>query len=491
MKRRIATQVLSLMLSAFLIIGITACSSEKEPASTAGSKSSVETSETGSDADTKTNTTDMDDDQSSDDSISNIIVPHSTAKKSTKQTGNTTRTTNNQAVRNDFFSSVPKNLSGKTVKILVWWNPSENEVKKMEYFTQKTGIKVKFIQTTLSKYAQKLSSLISQGSSPDIAKFMDNDYPAVIMKNYFQPLSAGAINLKDKAYDVETMNHYKWKGKYYGLTIKGGSTCDFFIIAYNKTMFKNKGVTTPYDLWKSGKWNWDTLLSTAQAMTNPEAGIYGLTSEYQANYLVQSAGVDPVIVTENRIVNNCSDPKLLKAWQYINDLEDKYKVLSMTLNLSGFCSGKAAMYLCGNFQLQKDGVFATRMTDEWGFAPCPSPAGQKFTAACTSKLWGFPTGSKNTVASSYALRYWLDPNYDLSGYETWYSDEVNDFVNWLWDQPKTPSRFQGIVDYGGNYSWAKMTSQLASTNSSGVKSVLDSWSSVIDANIDKIMAEFG
>jgi len=419
-----------------------------------------------------------------------ILVPRTSSKSTTSKAVSTT-SPNNQSNIDKFISSVPKNLSGKTVKILVWYTPSESETKKLEYFTAKTGIKIKFIQTPLKNYPQKLSALISQGNPPDLAKIMDNDYPSFIMMNYFQPLSAGALNLSDKAYDLQLMNQYKWKGQHYGATVKGSSKTNFWVIVFNKTMFARKGVTNPYTLWKQGKWNWDTLLSAAKAMTDASTGTYGLTSEYHGNYLVQSAGVDPVIITEDKIINNTAAPKLLKAWQFLNDLEDKHKVFSLTLNLSGFCSGKAAMYLAGNYVMQKGDQLETNMKDEWGFAPCPSPAGQSFTVSTNTMLWGFPTGSKNAEAASYAMRFWIDPNFDLKGYETWYNNDVAEFTDWLWSQPKTPTRWEGIVNYGGNYSWHDMSVQLINTNAGGVKSVLESWSSVIDANIAQIMKEFG
>lgn len=41
----------------------------------------------------------------------------------------------------------------------------------MKEFTKKTGIKVKLVTTTLDGYYQKLSAMINQGNSPDLALF--------------------------------------------------------------------------------------------------------------------------------------------------------------------------------------------------------------------------------------------------------------------------------------------------------------------------------
>ena len=138
-----------------------------------------------------------------------------------------------ESAKKDFLESIPKELSGKTVEILIWWNPSEAENAKMKEFTKKTGIKVKFVTTTLDGYYQKLSAMINQGNSPDLACIVQSNFPACVMQDYFSPLSEGKFDLTDKIYDIDTMNMFKYNDKYYGAMIKGSTNIETHLICFD------------------------------------------------------------------------------------------------------------------------------------------------------------------------------------------------------------------------------------------------------------------
>lgn len=391
-----------------------------------------------------------------------------------------------------FLETIPSSLKGQTVKILIWWNAGVAETAKMKEFTEKTGINVKFITTGADTYYQKLSSMINQGNSPDLACIQQSNFPACLMQDYFLPLSSGKFDLSDPIYDIDTMNQFKYADKYYGAMVKGSTMVTMYFLAYNSDMFKKAQITTPNELWQQGKWNWNTFVSTCQEIMSKTPGLKAaVTGEYQCNYLVQTAGTDPVKYVNGKLVNNTSDTTLVKAWQFINDLKDKYKICDPGLNNQGFYDGSSAMCVMGNYSMQKGDTLEKKMVYNWGFAPLPCPEGNGFTISSSAKLWGLPKGTKNAEAASYALRYWLDSTYDVKGYETWVNDSVAQFNAWMWEQPKTYSFYTGVVDYGGNYSWSTMTAKLAGAGADNVKSELDSWSKVIDANITKIYKEFG
>lgn len=115
-------------------------------------------------------------------------------KNNTDKTGSTTGTvgkpSNNYEINEEetksFLESVPKSLSGTTVRVLIWWTPGVTESAKAEAFEKATGIKIKFVQTGLGgEYQTKLTSLIQQKNSPDLACINQVYYPAVIMQNNF------------------------------------------------------------------------------------------------------------------------------------------------------------------------------------------------------------------------------------------------------------------------------------------------------------------
>ena len=132
--------------------------------------------------------------------------------------------------KSDFLLSVPKKYSGQEVSILTWWEPFDYEVKKMERFTEATGIKVKFVYADNASYMQKLSSLKLQKNSPDIACIQAGQYPGAIIQDYFQPIDNTKLSFNSETFDLDSMNKLKWNGKRYGAIIKGNSHINFGMI---------------------------------------------------------------------------------------------------------------------------------------------------------------------------------------------------------------------------------------------------------------------
>lgn len=158
------------------------------------------------------------------------------------------------------FERIPASYkNGKTtVSVAVWWNPMTREVKQAEEFQKKTGIKIKWIQSSGggSGYVQKIAALRAQGNAPDLgASSTQSSYPTMFMQGMFRPLTDGKLDLTDKnTFDLESMNMLKWNGKMYGAIIKGSAHMTMGVLNYNADMFDNAGVKTPYEYWQEGKW---------------------------------------------------------------------------------------------------------------------------------------------------------------------------------------------------------------------------------------------
>lgn len=407
--------------------------------------------------------------------------------------GNTSPSNNykiDEIKKKSFLESVPKSLRGKTVKVLVWWTPGVTETAKAQAFEKTTGIKIKFVQTGLGgEYATKLSALIQQKNSPDLACIVQDYYPGIVMQNNFQTLDAAKLNLSDSIYDIDTMNMFKYKGKYYGAMIKSSTMITFYATFFNRDMFRKYGVKNPEELWKEGNWNWDTFVSMSQEIKNKAKLQSVVSSEYGAHYIVQSAGTDPVKFVNGKIINNSSDSLLETAWQFKNDLTNKYNILGG--GQEDFKSGKMPMCIIGNYVAQTGDSFNSGCKFDWGMAPCPSPKGQETIVPSTVKLWGIPRGAKNAEAAGYWLRYWLDESFDPADKPLWANTQVKEVNNWLWEQKKQFTNFMGIINYGANYNWESMVNELSTVASSNIKSILDAWSGTIDKNIQKIEKEFG
>ena len=191
-----------------------------------------------------------------DDGDDTVVVDkeNKTTKKNNAASYNNSNTkhtfTIDETKKESFLESVPKDLNGQEVSILVWWNPFDYEKKKWERFTAATGIKIKPIYVTGDAYLQRLASLKAAGNSPDIAAITSGTYPSAIMQNYFQPLSAGIKNYDPAVYDVDSMNLLKWNGVQYGAIIKGTTYITMGLMVFNADVFKKYGVKDPNALFQ-------------------------------------------------------------------------------------------------------------------------------------------------------------------------------------------------------------------------------------------------
>lgn len=393
--------------------------------------------------------------------------------------------------KSKYLSSVPKKLSGKTVKILSWWGILEPEKAKLEEFAKKTGIKYKWVQVNEGDYYSKLASMKAADNSPDLACILSQQFPTAIMMDYFRPVSDSSLDIsKTDVYDINSMNYFKWDGKHYGVLIKGSTLIDFGVLFYNKDMFDKNGVKSPYDYYKENNWNWDTFLTCCHEIQN-KTGKTAFTDEYAGYRMQQSSGQAHVTFSNNKIISNLGNKDYRDSWKWVDKLVEVEKVADFGLNRQGFMSGKCAMNVEESWALQK-GERYEDISFTYGYVPLPSPKGVKTTIPSTAKLWGFPVGSKNIEAASYLLEYWQSPTYNIKGKEMWTNDSAANFVDWLWEQPKLFDNSKGIVAYGGDYSHSSFVSELSYLSGyENVESNADKWSAVIEANIKKIMSDWG
>ena len=294
------------------------------------------------------------------------------------------------------------------------------------------------------------------------------------------------------------MDQFAYKGDYYGIALNGSAMSTFYVMFFNKNILQQKGVTKdPYQLWKEGNWNWETCLDIAQKTTDNSKGETGMTITYQ-NYWMLSAGQDFVLADKSGLKNNIKNEDLLNAWYHAWDMIYTHKVVDTSFtDKAPFYSGKAAMFGGGSYMMQAKGenyVPKNMPEGSWGVVPFPSPKGIDPVAACEGMVWGFPTGKKNSgdqlQAAAWYLRYYLDDiNYrDTTIYN---KNECWEVMDWMWEQDIQSFNSIGVLTYGGEYTAASIQYNLIdeADSKSKLKSNLDSWYSVLDANISKIENE--
>jgi len=402
------------------------------------------------------------------------------------------------------LKAVPSDLKGTKIKMLIWWTEAGDDKAKAAKMKAESGIEVTYDSQSMDKYQTYLSAKVMSQDPPAIAAIVNEWYPQPITRNLMQPISnVEGWNFKDSSiYATSLMDQFGYKGEHYGIALKGGTNCTFHVMFFNKKILAKCGVKQdPYKLWKAGNWNWDTFLEIAQKCTKPNDGLSGVTNVGQYAWML-SAGQDFVKSTKAGLKNNIKSPEVLNAWNWNWDLINTHKVVDTSFTgQTPFFQGKAAMLGAGSYMMQAEAsrtnYVPQQMKDDWSVVPFPSPRGMSI-AACDGTVWGFPRGvtGKKLQSAAWFLRYYLDDSNNPDMLDDFYpSDkpECWEVMNWMWDQTILSYNSVGILSYGGEYTAYSIQYSLVdeSDTKAKMKSNLDTWYSVLDANINKIESELG
>ena len=163
------------------------------------------------------------------------------------------------------------------LKLSLWGN-DERKVKFEELlkpFNEANNCTVEVVLVPFDEYMQKLSIQLASKSAPHVIWLAEKMVPQFIESGELVDLSA---TLKaDAEYDFDdffpsTLDLFTRGNEIYGIPFSFGPR----VIYYNKTLFEAKGLPTPTELYKEGKWTLDAFFESAKALTDSSNGVYGM-----------------------------------------------------------------------------------------------------------------------------------------------------------------------------------------------------------------------
>lgn len=300
-------------------------------------------------------------------------------------------------------------LENKTVKWLAQYdlNPYENGASKsvaLEMFEQKYGGKVEYYPCTWDDRFDKLSMYVSGGEGIDCFPGDDiYNFPKGIVNGggKFQPVD-DYIDIDNEIWQNvrQGMELYSFGGKHFNMvtSIAAQEVC-----VYNKQTIEENGLDDPWELYKEGRWNWNTFKDMLMDYVDEEYEHYGLDGYWAENALYLSTGVPLIGTTEDgHLVCNINDPMLEKAMDFQYELYRNGLVLDRMRLFSSnpekpnndehpemMGDGRELFYIVGEYSV-------TGAPETWphkidpenvGFVPVPSPEGS--LPYQTAKLNGF------------------------------------------------------------------------------------------------------
>ena len=174
---------------------------------------------------------------------------------------------------------------------------------------------------------EKVTVAAAGGTPPDMA-YMDNQHQGFFGKNKFlidqAPLAKKEKDFRVDAIDPRALGLYTYDGIQLGYPWAITTAQIFF----NRDLFRAAGQTTPDELYKQGRWNWDTLAQTAVALTKRDGGEVtqiGIAQMAVWRLAIQSNGGDYFDDPRRPKKSRLDEPRAIAAIEYIRDLTHKHR----------------------------------------------------------------------------------------------------------------------------------------------------------------------
>lgn len=221
-------------------------------------------------------------------------------------------------------------ISGQTIYWLSDYNlnPEEGEKRStaLSLFNDVYGANIEYIHADRDKLFDVLDERIRSGEPVDMIPYEINAVPEGVSKNLYQPL--------DEYFDVlgwdsdlwedmhDTAGIFAYDGNHYVIPY---SISDPFVITYSRTLMKSEKLDDPYELYKQGKWDWNTFTAMIDKFISQQTEYkrYGIAG-YFGEACLYSTGRTVVSLKDGKLFNNINDSGIAKAEEFMIKTADVY-----------------------------------------------------------------------------------------------------------------------------------------------------------------------
>ncbi len=387
----------------------------------------------------------------------------------------------NVSFDNDNEDNIYQNAPDGDIHILMYRNWHKSEQQLIDQYKELTGVKVRTTKVAEGDYATKLVTMVVSKNSPDIVILQSTHFPSLVTKA-MQPLDSEIFQLDSDCWSKPLMDAYKVNGRYFGVAQPKSWSCEDlnYVTYYSPAVLKAAGVTTmPYELYKQGKWNWETQGEIARKVKT--AGKTGLSLQ-STDVFMHSAGQDFVSYDGKQFKNlleGGANQLLVDAWPEVASLTADGAIGSWSTD---FASGKIGMMTGIANGLYNEGDWFTEAVGKSLEAvPVAGPKGSTAYTPIRPKTWGVPKGAKNAEGAAYFLRYFLDTSeFDFDS--TFFTAQQKEVFNIITSSSAKKSIMfgWGVSDYIEPDNYNTICNALARTPASDITSVLNQVASTIN-----------
>ena len=275
-------------------------------------------------------------------------------------------------------------------------------------FEAETGIKVdyQFSAASGNDFNQKMLIDLMAGSDVDVIPMTTFRYYTAEMEGEFLAPLSKYIKDADKIWGANLIKESD--GEFYAVPTKQ----EIYVVFYNKDLFDAAGLAYP-----KAPWTWDDMIATAEKLSDPSNGIYGLyLDRYGAPWGFLPGRQNDIPMYKADGTANFDDPKMVEAVKLILELDQKKIAMPYQEVLAGGASwnyyaiigGKVGMYTSLNFMTRElNNVDNYGRTWRYGVVAMPT-AGEKIDLANISYA-GMNKNAKHPQAAATYLA-WIGQN---------------------------------------------------------------------------------
>lgn len=261
------------------------------------------------------------------------------------------------------------------LKFSMWGNDAQKMMYEgliAEFKKTHSNIEVEIVVIPFADYQQKLSIMLASRTAPDVGWLADRMIPQLIESGQLADISSSVMN--DNDYNLSdmypsTLTMFRRGDKLYGIPFSTPPV----MMYYNKSLFRDKGLKTPTELYKEGNWTYEQFLHAAKAIAEPGSGVYGVKLVRDWNNwsdallpLFWSHGADLFTKDGTAFALNSAEGR--EVLQLYSNLMFKDGVHPQPGDEIDFESGKIGMYTDRYSYMSK----ARAITDfAWDIAPMP------------------------------------------------------------------------------------------------------------------------
>lgn len=383
----------------------------------------------------------------------------------TAQTNATDPNVQDAASKNETVKNILGDLTvDKKIRWLSWWDIDETSAA-VEVFKSNFGIPEEgsteygeqyadrvFVYTAVvyaNRY-DKLATMINGGTSPDIFQFEANNFPYSAYKNMFKSID-GVVDTNGEEWSEtrDLMDQFLWGGKNYCAIVELNLAT---VLWYQKSVVEEAGLDDPYELYKDGKWTWDTFMDLAQDFKDSGEKKYILDGYSPEQQLLCSTGTPLIEIKDGKLsqnlfaassdrVANFLSTMCKQDYRYPRHIENGFNV-----DYDAWCNGTTLFFEDGTWRYEETWQKRVQRNkldsyeDIW-FVPWPKdPEADQYYQLMKQDAYMLCSGSKNEAGfkawtySCLAARYdetIAEAARDKSKRDYNWTDEQLDFIDEL------------------------------------------------------------